>query len=290
MPVTGDPGHPLITSARNPRVMTARSLHRRQGRRRENLMLLEGPHLVQEALTAGLAWHSVFYTAQWAATEEGRRLLDRVAAAAGSGVVFQVTPAVLEAAGTTRTPQGVVAVAAEPPAPDLEEMPAEAPILCLDGLQDPGNVGAALRSAYALGAGGGLLGPGTADPYQPKALRAGAGMMLRLPLVISDDLPPVLAAVRAMGRRVMGLTPRGGTPLPRVRWEGPGPVLVVGSEGAGISPAVGDCLDERVTIPLRPGAESLNAAAAATIALYELARRGAGDPPDEAPGERQGAP
>lgn len=270
------PGRPLITSARNPRVMTARGLHRRQGRRRESLMLLEGPHLVQEALAAGLAWHSVFYTAPWAATQEGRQLLERVVAVAGADGIFQVTPAVLEAVSTTRTPQGVVAVVAEPPAPHLEEMPPAAPVLCLDGLQDPGNVGGALRSAYALGAGGGLLGPGTADPYQPKALRAGTGMMLRLPLVITGDLPQALRALGAMGRRVLGLSPRGGTPLPQVPREGPGPVLVVGSEGSGISPAVGDCLDEQVTIPLRPGAESLNAAAAAAIALYELARPGTG--------------
>lgn len=270
------PGRPLITSARNPKVMAARRLHRRQGRRRESLVLLEGPHLVQEALTAGLAWQAVFYTAQWAATAPGRQLLARVEAAAGPDVICQVTPEVLAAVTTTRTPQGVVAVAWEPPAPDLGQLPPVAPILCLDGLQDPGNVGAALRSAYALGAGGGLLGPGTADPYQPKALRAGAGMMLRLPLVVTEQLPPVLTGLRAMGRPVLGLTPRGGTPLPRVQRAGPGPVLVVGSEGSGISAAVGDCLDELVTIPLRPGAESLNAAAAAAIALYELVRPGTG--------------
>lgn len=269
------PADPEIRSIRNERVAAARRLHRRQGRLVTDHILLEGPHLAAEALAAGLTWHTVFYTRRWA-DGEGRQLLDELRRHARPGTLFQVTEPVLAALTTTRSPQGVVGVAAGPAPGDLADLAdsAAAPVVCLDGLQDPGNVGAVLRTAYALGAIGALIGPDSADPLQPKVLRAGAGMMLHLPLVPTSDLPAALARLQAAGRRVIGLTPRGGVPLPKVSWGPTGPVLVVGSEGRGIAPAVLAAADQLVTIPLRPGAESLNTAVAAAIALYEAVRSG----------------
>jgi TrmH family RNA methyltransferase len=183
---------------------------------------------------------------------------------------FWVAEAVMNALAGTATPQGLVAVFAAPPPAAL---PPPAWSLVLDGVQDPGNVGALARCLFAFGGPGSLLlaGPDAAHAFAARALRASAGAAFHLRHERADrGLVAALAALPAV--RVV-LCPRGGVPLPEADLRPP-LALVVGGEGGGVRPEVAS-LCRPVTIPLRPGAESLNVAAAAAVALYAAAVGGA---------------
>lgn len=269
---------PRIDSVRNPRVREARRLRGRRHRQAAGLCLLDAPHLVAEGLAAGLRWRDVFYDPERARGAAWAGLLERLAAAGAR--LIPVSERVLQALAEADTPQGLAAVAElPPPLAGTEGLRALGPerVVAFDGVQDPANVGAVLRSAWAFGAGACVLGRGTADPFHPRALRASAGAALHLPR-LEAELPAVLDALGAAGYRRLGLDPREGVPPEEAAAGGPA-VLVVGAEGAGLSPAVRERLDARVRIPMRPGVESLNAAVAAGIALYALGRAvGAGGP------------
>jgi TrmH family RNA methyltransferase len=170
----------------------------------------------------------------------------------------------------TEQPQGIVAVV-EPREWTLADIPlgSETVVLGLDGVQDPGNVGALARSAEALGAAGLVALPGTADLHNPKALRGSMGALFRLPAV-SVDLEGFLAWARE-GGLALWITAADGAPLRRSDRTG-AIALLVGNEGAGIRPELAAVADRSVGVPLRPGVESLNVAVAAGILLFEVTR------------------
>lgn len=264
---------PVIASTRNPRVQAARRLRERKHRQAAGLFLLDTPHLIEEGLRAGLRWRDVFFDAGRRDHPELASLLARLEG--GGASLVPATAEVVDAVAAARTPQGIVAVAALPePPPGAAALlrAAGRRLVAFDGVQDPANVGAVLRAAWAFGAGGALLGPGTADPFHPRTLRASAGAALHLPL-LEAALPPALAAARAAGWRLIALDPHDGVPPEAVAGAGP-EVLVLGGEGGGISAEVAAMLDVRVRVPMRAGVESLNAAVAAAIVLYVLDRSG----------------
>ena len=181
--------------------------------------------------------------------------------------VLLVSAAVMGALSEAKTPQGVactVAIRPEPPTLTGRR------IAALDGVQDPGNVGTILRTADAAGFDGVLLGSGCADLYSAKTLRATMGSVFRVPTRRTDDLAGELMAMRARGYAV-ATTELGGEDFyagcPRGQC-----VLVIGSEGRGISQAVRGAATHHLALPMRGGAESLNAAVAAGIMIYEMAR------------------
>jgi TrmH family RNA methyltransferase len=178
--------------------------------------------------------------------------------------VWSVSERVLRALAETETPQGVVAVAELPPPPSGALPPGL--VLVLDGLADPGNLGTALRSAAAFGATACLVGPGSVDPWNGKALRAAAGATFRLRPRPVADLAEACASLLAAGFALYGLVPRGGLPLPEA--ELPlRTALVVGNEARGLSDAVRERC-QPLTIPMPGGLESLNAGVAAAVAAY----------------------
>jgi TrmH family RNA methyltransferase len=185
-----------------------------------------------------------------------------------------VTDAELEALADTEHPQGVVAVL-QPPHWRLEDIaPApERPVLVLDGVQDPGNVGTILRTALGLGGAGVVALKGTADLYNAKVLRGSMGALFRLPAVMTDAAD-WLAWAAGAGVEIW-VTAADGEPLGRratsTRTRAP-VALVLGNEGAGVGSALSDVAHRRVAIPLERGVESLNVAVAAGIRLYEVAR------------------
>lgn len=261
-----------ITSARNDRVRYAAKLARRRYRQREGRFLVEGPRLVGEALTSGTAFHAVFVCPELF-SEEYRGLLT---ALPPDVPVLELPPAVFRQLTFTEAPQGIVAVAEMRrwtwedccrPALGGAEL-----VVAVDGLQDPGNLGTILRAAEALGAGGALLGAGTADPWNPKAVRATMGAIFRFPVAVEEDLPARLTALRERGVRVRVAAARAARPAYEVDWRGPA-AFVLGNEGAGVSPAVAALADEAVRIPMPGRAESLNAGMAAGILLYEALRQ-----------------
>lgn len=257
-----------LTSEANPRVKLARKLHQRRPREREGLFLVEGPHLLEAALEAGAALREAFCTPAFA--EAHAALAARLTASPWP--VWEVSDALLARLAATDEPQGVVALAEL--LPDAPE-PTPAPgllVLALEGVSDPGNVGSALRAAHAAGASCLALGPGCCDRFNPKAVRASAGALFAAPAFFTHDLPGLLRRLRAGGARVAVAEPRGATPCWAADLRGP-TALVIGSEAHGPSDAVRAEATDRVAIPMPGGAESLNAAAAAGILLYEALRQ-----------------
>jgi len=241
-----------------------RSLRRRKGRAESGLFLLEGPTLVAEALASPTGLKSVVVTDEARETDAGRAILRRCADA---GVPTEIV-AEREFAELvdTVTPQGVAGVAGIP-ARGWQDVTGPR-ILVLDGIQDPGNVGTLIRTAEALGLGGVVCLPGTADPWCPKVTRGAAGSTLRL-AVLKGSWPDVLQELRSRGISVWvtdttGIEQRRGDAVP------PGLALVLGNEACGVSDDVRRSADRRVSIGMADTVESLNVAAAGAILIDRI--------------------
>jgi RNA methyltransferase, TrmH family len=257
----------MILSRQNQRLKDIRRLKRRQG----ELALLEGPHLVGEALAMGLALETVLATPELLASAAGCELARGLAETGRAPL--EVAPELLAEVTDADSPRGVVAVA-RLPRPGIAGLPvAEGGVyLYLDGLQDPGNVGALARVAEAAGARGMALGPGTAHPNHPRALRGSAGSLLRMPVAMGVGAEEVVRRLAPVAARWAALVPRGGVGLYEAPLTGT-LVLAVGAEGPGLSEAIVERADLRLTIPLAPPVESLNATVAAALVLFEHRRR-----------------
>jgi len=241
----------LITSATNPRLKLVRKLASRRQRDELGLFACEGEDLVQAALQAGLEPVEALVDAE-------RPALERELSGAEP-----VAPALLSELSALGHPPRVIAVFRRSELPRLTAPTAPAVGLALWRVGDPGNLGTLLRSADALGPAFVALSAGSADPTSPKALRASAGSVFRVPLGSFAEAP---------GRRI-ALVPRGGRPLAELDLEG-SLTFVLGSERVGLPAEVLAACGELASIPLSASAESLNVALAGAIALYERARRG----------------
>jgi TrmH family RNA methyltransferase len=250
-------------------VTTIRDLHRRKARERRALALAEGVRLVEEALAAGVAITGAVTAPALEATPRGQALK---AALARAGVaVEEVGDAELVELADTEHPQGVVAVVT-PRAwtlADIRPTPLH-PVLALDGVQDPGNVGTILRTALALGASGVVALPGTADLWGPKALRGAMGAPFRLPAVHSRD-EEFLAWAGEAGAELWS-TDVAGEDIRRLGPPARPAAILLGNEGAGVRGELAARAARRVAIPIGAGAESLNVAVAAGILLHEVTR------------------
>ena len=237
----------MITSAANPRLKLVRRLASRRQRERLGLFVCEGEDLVQAALEAGVQPVEVLVDA------ERPPLLELEHAEA-------VEPRLLAELSSLAHPSRVIAVFRRADLPQLD--PANPPSVgvALWHVADPGNIGTVVRASDGLGPALVALSPGCGDPTGPKALRASAGAIFRVPLARFDDAPRPRAA----------LVTRGGTPLHEL--DLPDRVtFVVGAEREGLPRRAVTACDEVAHIPIR--SESLNAGMAATVALYELDRR-----------------
>ena len=259
----------MSTSKGDPLLTTIRDLARRRGRERRGLALAEGVRLVEEALAAGVPVRGAAVSSALEGTPRGAAL--KTALASRRVPLLEVTPGELEALADTEQPQGIVAVV-EPRGRRLEDIPTAAGsvVLVLDAVQDPGNVGTMLRSALALGASGVVALKGTAELTNPKVLRGSMGAAFRLPAATAD-IDGFIAWARSRGVELI-VAAADGEPVTRGR-RGSAPIaLVVGNEGAGVSPSLAAAAARRVAIPLAPTVESLNVAVAAGILLYEVSR------------------
>lgn len=257
----------MLTSTHNPRVSAVRNLldHRR-AREDSRRFVVEGVRLIEAALDAGAHPVEAFYTAELAATPRGAALLARLRAA---GEALEVSDHVLRALSDTQTPQGVVAVV-----PYLD-WPASLPsqgaplVLVVDGVRDPGNLGALLRSAAAAGVDRVCLAPGGVDLYNPKVVRAGMGAHFLLPTV---SLGWVALAQVVAGLAVRAAAADAALAYDAADWTTPS-ALIIGGEADGVSGEGLRLARETVAIPMRRGVESLNAAMAGTVILFEAARQ-----------------
>lgn len=249
---------------------TIRDLHRRRGRERRGLALAEGVRLVEEALAARVPIRGAAVAPGLEGSPRGIALKSALAQA---GIRLEsVSDTELEALADTEQPQGVVAVI-EPRPWRLEDLRPEPgrPVVVLDAVQDPGNVGTILRTTLGLGGAGVVALKGTADLHNAKVVRGSMGALFRLPAVTAD-VPGYLAWAGAAGVETW-VTAADGEPLrPPPGADRARVALVLGNEGAGVGAALAEAAHRRVAIPLAPGVESLNVAVAAGILLYEVAR------------------
>jgi len=232
-----------LTSRDNPKVKHwAKLASDGRYRRSKGRALIEGPHLVQAAREAGVKIHAVLVSEK--AQHEGSVVLSE-----------RIFASIVDA----ETPQGIAAEISIPAGK------AEGDTVFLEGVQDPGNVGAIIRSAAAFGIGSVVLDSACADPWSPKVLRAGMGGHFRLSIDTA-----FAERLKAFKGTLACTIVRGGSALGDI----PKPIgWIFGGEGQGVSAAVERLAELRITIPMAPGTESLNVAAAAAICLYETFRR-----------------
>lgn len=259
---------PLVTSRHNPIVARYRAAARGDA---PDLMLLDGVHLVSEALAAGVQLDDI---AVASGAEDRADVAPLVESLTRARVPFVTASApVMAALSPVRSASPIVAIAARPAAAADRVYGSRAPLVAIAAdVQDPGNLGAIVRVAEAAGATGVVAAGACADPFGWKTLRGSMGSALRVPMATADLIGDAIADARAHGCRIVATTPRGGRSIFDVDYTGP-IAVVIGAEGQGLAPDTLDAADERVTIPMQAPVESLNAAVAAALILYEARRQ-----------------
>lgn len=253
----------MITSSQNPKVKWVRELQSSSRiRRQEGVFVIEGVRLVEEALTAGWQAQLVLFTSDL--SQRGSNLLEGFAAQ--NAPLEQVAPSVLRTASDTETSQGILAVLERRQAPMVEKPNF---VFIPDRVRDPGNLGAMLRTAAAAGVQAVFIPPGAVDVFSPKVLRAGMGAHFRLP-VYSLEWAEIAAHVQALAVYLADV--QQGVVYTQADWRAP-LALIVGSEAEGASAPALELAAQRVHIPMPGGSESLNAAIAASILLFECVRQ-----------------
>lgn len=241
---------------------------RESSREGRSLTGIEGPNLLEEALRAGLRVECVFVAQGAEGLLEGLKLPPEIE-------ILLLPKELLDSALTTEAPQAVAALV-ETPDWNWEQLlgsdKKSAPlVVVLAGLQDPGNLGTILRSAEAFGANGVLSLPGTVSAWNPKAVRASAGSVFRMP-VIAASAEEGLARLRAAGVTIWTTAVHGAEAAQEADLAGP-VALLIGNEGNGVAQDLAEQADGAVTIPCPGPVESLNAAVAASVLLYEASRQ-----------------
>ena len=276
----------IVQSRQNSRVRELRAAFARSSRDTSGVIGIEGEHLLAEALRSGLRLRTVFLRIDPGRHDASLRIVERLALPASVPIV-SLNPAVFASAVDTESPQGIAALVepprfslaealGEPDAPALAAARSAPLVLVAAALQDPGNFGALIRSAEAFAASGVLALPGTVDVWNAKALRASAGSAFRVPVIheksslafaaLAESQIPVLAALPVSGDS--------SDAIPCTQYDFTRPVaILIGNEGSGLSPDLLDRAHARIAIPTPGPVESLNAAVAASILLYEAARQ-----------------
>ncbi|UVI31384.1 TrmH family RNA methyltransferase [Paenibacillus spongiae] len=255
-----------INSVQNEKVKTYASLLEKKHRDRSGKFLIEGVHLVQEALMAAAAVETVVFDAERGMPSE----LEHLIADSGCELV-EASPQVMAKCTATDTPPPVFGVVAKKDVDSGTLYGASSLVVVLDGVRDPGNVGTIIRSADAVGADAVVLGKGCVDLYNPKTVRSTMGSLFHLP-VMEGDLAQLLPAAKEHGIRLAGTSLQAEDTCYSYDWRG-ATWLLLGNESSGLSEETLAQVDDRIIIPMHGRSESLNVAMAATVVLYEALRQ-----------------
>ena len=250
----------VVTSRANARVKQLRAAFAGQARLSSGLIAIEGEHLLEEAVKSGQALKTVFVSERREVPEFVPRGVE----------VVRLANDVFQSCVETQTPQGVAALLV-PPVGTVDEMLRGNPLILIAvGLQDPGNLGTLVRSAEAFGATGVMTTPGTVSVWNQKAIRASAGSVFRLPVASADAAG--MEVLEQQGVRLLAALKDNAAAIDEAMLMGP-IAFLIGNEGAGLSEDWVRMADERVTIPCPGWVESLNAAVAGSLLLYEASRQ-----------------
>jgi TrmH family RNA methyltransferase len=257
-----------IESKDNARLKELRKAINAPGRETGALVGIEGPNLIEEALRAGLRVKTIFVA------QGAERLLDKLQVKR-EVEVLQLPKKLLDQALATETPQSIAALV-EPPQWTWEQLLGSRRdsvplVIVLAGLQDPGNLGTILRSAEAFGATGVISLPGTVSAWNAKAVRASAGSVFRIPLIVSE-IDECIPRLHSAGLTILATLSRAAQEANTANLARP-VALIIGNEGNGVPGALAARADSTIAIPCPGPVESLNAAVAASVLLYEVSRQ-----------------
>ncbi|XHU96406.1 MAG: RNA methyltransferase [cyanobacterium endosymbiont of Rhopalodia gibba] len=257
----------MITSIKNPLVKQIRKLHRTQGRRKQNLLLLEGTHLLETACQSNCSLITLCFTEQW---QVRYPQLWTIASQKAQRIEL-VTTEVLQSMTTTVNPDGVVATIVSLKQPESAITDFQLGLI-LERLQDPGNLGTIIRTAVATEVNGIWLTDDSVEVDNPKVLRSSAGAWFHVPMMVSFDLSTVIRNYQQTGVQVIATLPTATQPYWEIDWTKPS-LILLGNEGAGLSQKLVNLADKIVSIPLGKRVESLNVAIACAVLLYEGKRQ-----------------
>jgi TrmH family RNA methyltransferase len=256
-----------ITSIKNPLIKQIRKLHRAKERHEANLFLLEGTNLLESACKWNYSLATVCYTSDW--KQRYPQLWAEIREKAQR--MELVTSEVLSAIATTVNPDGVVATAVRQSS-NLKLSTDLQLGLVLERLQDPGNLGTIIRTAVATDVDGLWLSDDSVDLDNPKVLRASVGEWFRLPMAKTKDLKMLVESYRQQGTQIVATLPTTSVNYWDLDLTRP-TLILLGNEGAGLSPELINLADAHVKIPLQNQVESLNVAITAALMLYEAQRQ-----------------
>jgi len=255
-----------IESINNTKVKEWIKLQTKKGREKTGSFLIEGEHLVEEAIHCGADVQALLVTEDYAVPPSIEIFIQTK-----PSVSFTVSEAIIKKLSETEAPQGIIAVIKFQPA-ELDPLLVDnGIILLLDAIQDPGNLGTIIRTADAAGVDGVILGKGTVDLYNSKVIRSTMGSLFHLP-IIPGDLLSIMEKMQQYGYTFLAASLEEAVPYDHHVYDG-AIGIVIGNEGNGVSQAVLQACSNKVKIPIFGQAESLNAGIAAGILLYEAVRQ-----------------
>lgn len=250
-------------SLNNPKIKLIAKLKEKKFRDKEGLFIAEGLHLIEEAVKRGAAVDFIVYAEDFKGAGSFEGYVN----------VFRLSKADFKKVADTETPQGIIAVVRRPQHAISSLFEGSAPffVIC-DGIQDPGNLGTIIRTAAAAGCSGVAVSKDSVDPYNPKVVRSTGGSIFTIPVVAEVDVKEVIRAAKEKKVKVIAADASAKTDVFSADLKSPS-AIVIGNEGAGSSNEVLALCDEKVSIPMKKGVESLNAAVSAAVILYEAVRQ-----------------
>lgn len=269
----------MITSTANRRVKEMAALAKKAGYRDElGVFVVEGPRMFAEIPRDEIVnvYATEAFLREHDRKQDAERLFD------GIRQVDTVTEEVMRAMSDTRTPQGVLAVVRQRRYTfrEILSRPRRALLIILEAIQDPGNLGTILRSGEGAGVTGVIMDNRSADLFSPKVIRSTMGSIFRVPFLRTDDLLTTLSEVKKSGVRLAAAHLQGSAAYDAQDYTGPVGFLI-GNEAAGLSKETAELADVRVRIPMKGQVESLNAAVAASLLMFEAARQRRGSLQEE---------